>query len=216
MIDFDGSLMANEHPLADVLRGYIHEDKVARLTISSNSMAPLLKNGDVIGLRYANKTQLTAGQIITFVDSVDVSGLITHRLIKSQEDDQGNLLMLTRGDHALLFDRPWNADALVGKVVWRLRNGRLLRLDRGPGLWLSKQFGLNAEKERVRISGLPLSTLQLRGEVIKNANNTVRLRRKKLSSRLVRIVCRGGREFLSFLSILLAYREDDLKAMEMK
>jgi signal peptidase I len=214
MTDTDGSQMANAYPIAEVLRGYVNGNQVARLTVSSNSMAPLLKIDDVIGLQKIDKTRVKPGQIITFEDAGDTKGLITHRLITHLEDGQGHLLMLTRGDHALLFDQPWNADALVGQVMWRVRNRRLLRFDKGPGQWLSNQMGLMAERERARISGLPLADLHLTSQGIAGANDRARHRRKKLFSRLVHMNGRIGRESLALISPLFTFQEDDFKETE--
>ena len=206
--------MANVYPIAEVLRGYVDGNQVARLIVTSNSMAPLLKNGDIIGLKRADKTGIKPGQIITFEDPGDDHSLTTHRFITNLEDDQGHLLMLTRGDHALLFDHPWNADALVGQVVWRVRNGRLIRFDRGPGQWLSLQMGSMSERERARISGLPLADLRLSGHGIAGANDQVRHHRKKFFSRLVQISGRISRESLAIISPLFAIQEDDFKETE--
>jgi signal peptidase I len=214
MTDFDGPLMANAYPIADVLRSYIHGNRVARLTVSSNSMAPVLVNGDVIGLQHADRVRIKPGQIITFDDPGEANGLTTHRLVRTQVDDQEQLLMLTCGDHTLLFDDPWNAEALLGQVIWRVRNGRLLRLDQGPGRWLSIQVGLIAERERARISGVSMTELRLTGEDITLANNQLQLHRRNLYSRLLHTAGRSGRESLAFISLLFACRDDDFTGME--
>ena len=191
-------------PLADVLREHIGGDQVAQLTVSSNSMSPLLKSGDVIGLQYTGFSHIQRGQIVTFTDSGESRSLTTHRIAASWIDGQGNLQILTRGDHVLFFDRPRKVEAIVGQVVWRVRNGRKLRLDQGPGEWLCKQLGLIAERERVQISGLSLDQLQLTPDGIASANHKALLRRKGITARLVSRASRSWRRLLAFIVPLFA------------
>ena len=44
MTDYNVPPTADALPLADVLREHIREDRLARLTVTGNSMAPLLKS----------------------------------------------------------------------------------------------------------------------------------------------------------------------------
>lgn len=196
------------HLIADVLREHIREDRTARLTVSSNSMSPLLKSGDIIGLGHAGEAQLQSGQIVTFNAPGDPQGLVTHRIVASWRSDQGNQLFLTRGDHVLAFDPPWNAEAIIGQVIWRARNGRVLKFDQGPGLWLNKQLGWIAEKERAQISGLPIENLLLTPGSIANANRRAQLARMRFHSRIISLASRSGRGFLAFFTQLFARQED--------
>jgi signal peptidase I len=155
-------------------------------------MSPLLKSGDIIGLRYASEAQIQPGQIVTFKATGDPQGLMTHRIVASWRNDQGNRLILTRGDHVLNFDPPWSAEAIVGQVIWRARNGRVLQFDQGPGQWLSKQLAAISEKERVRRSGLPVDALVLTADGIADANRRMLLARMSFSSRVVSLASRSG------------------------
>jgi hypothetical protein len=198
----------DNHLLADVLREHVREDRIARLTISSSSMSPLLKRGDIIGLRHAGEAQIQPGQIVTFNSPGNAQDLITHRIVASWRNDQGNQLILTRGDHVLTFDPPWNAEAVVGRVIWRARNGRKLQFDQGPGQWLSRQLGLIAEKERALISGLPLANLPLTLDSIAHANRRAQLARMHILSRIISLTSRSLRGLLVFFSQLFARQED--------
>lgn len=194
--------------LADVIREHISEDRTARLTVSSNSMSPLLKSGDIIGLRHAGEAQIQPGQIVTFNTPGDPQGLMTHRIVASWRNDQGNQLILSRGDHVLSFDPPWNAEAIVGRVIWRARNGRILQFDQGPGQWLSRQLGQIAEKERALISGLPIANLPLSPESIANANRRAQLARMHTFPRIINLASRSVKGILAFFTQILASPED--------
>lgn len=207
MTDYNVPPTADALPLADVLREHIREDRLARLTVTGNSMAPLLKSGDRIGLKYADKSRIGPGHVITFHDPGGLKGLTTHRIAARWQDDQGKLLLLTRGDHTLFFDRPCPAEAIVGQVVWRDRNGQKLHFDRGPGLWLSRQLGASAERERAQISGVALQDLDLTPDGITYANQLARLRREGYGSRLVSLASRRWREFLVFIVPMFAGQE---------
>lgn len=195
-------------PLADVLREHIRGDRLARLTVSSDSMAPLLKSGDVIGLRRAGEAQIEPGQIVTFSAPGDSQSLMTHRIAASWRDDQGHQLILTRGDHSPTFDPPWNLEAIIGQVIWRSRNGRILQFDQGPGQWLSKQLAAISEKERVRRSGLPVDALVLTADGIADANRRMLLARMSFSSRVVSLASRSGGQFLAWFAQIFARQED--------
>jgi signal peptidase I len=196
------------HLLADVLREHIREDRIARLTVSSDSMSPLLKSGDIIGLRHASEAQIQPGKIVTFNAPGDPQGLKTHRIVASWRNDQGNRLILTRGDHVLTFDPPWNAEAVVGQVIWRARNGRILKFDQGLGQWLSRQLGLIAEMERAQISGLPIANLVLTPDSISYANRRAQLARIHILSRITSLASRSARGFLALFTQLFAEQGD--------
>ncbi len=106
-------------------------------------MSPLLRLGDKILLETITPEQLKSGDIITLVwpDS-----LVTHRYW-AKEGEPPVQRLLTRGDRPLVFDKPWPADALIGRVNGRSRNGRLLPLTHGAGLRLNHHLAWLANLE---------------------------------------------------------------------
>ncbi len=197
----------NTIPLADVLRDHIREDQIARLTVSSNSMAPLLKSGDIIGLQQADPSDIQCGQIITFCDPQDPQTLLTHRVAASWQDEQGEQFILTRGDHRLLFDRAFRFEQVVGHVIWRIRDGRRLRIDQGMGAWLSRQLGRIAERERRQITGIDLARIYNNHKALTTANNQTRVIRKGKQAGIVRAVSRRSGQLLAAVVLLFSKQE---------
>ena len=130
MADVDAAL------LATLLRESLHKGQHPRLTINSSSMIPLLRCGDKIILESVTLGQLQTGDILTLTTK---SYLQTHRYWGHHEQG-GRLTLLTRGDQPLLFDKPWLIEDLIGRVVGRQRQGKLLSLSDGWGKWLNSQL----------------------------------------------------------------------------
>ncbi|MCP4426219.1 MAG: hypothetical protein GY803_17145 [Chloroflexi bacterium] len=118
--------------IVDMLRQSLEQDEMPFLTISSGSMAPLLKTGDQVGLEAAEAARLKPGDIVTLATERD---LLTHRFW-GWEDGR----LRTRGDRPILFDPLWPPDCLLGKVVMRKRNGRSLSLTSGWGKRLNRHL----------------------------------------------------------------------------
>lgn len=129
------------------------------LEVSSNSMAPLLRRGDRIGLAPVQPHQLRSGDIVTFIEN---GHLTTHRFWSREGD-----YLQSRGDRSPHFDPLWRRDALVGRVVVRQAAARSFWLDQGVGLYLNRllftagrwesrllRWHLPARPVRVAIRGL--------------------------------------------------------------
>lgn len=113
--------------VAQALRQALRQGQTAVLVVSSNSMAPLLWRGDEVLLTAVTTPQ--PGDILTYFDGCE---LMTHRYYRQAGTD-----WLLRGDRVIHPDPPIQPPQLVGKVVGRRRNGRLLRLDTGKGARLN-------------------------------------------------------------------------------
>lgn len=142
MTDIDPSF------LSDMLRDSLAKGQHPRLTVSSNSMAPLLKRGDQIILAAIQPEQLKPGDIITLIDSGSAQSLLTHRIWAIQ----GNVI-LTRGDHALVLDTPWPANAVLGRVTGRTRQQHTLSFQVGLGRWLDRRLAALAQQEQRWLTG---------------------------------------------------------------
>ncbi len=127
------------HLMADVLRESMQQGNVATLTLSSNSMAPLLQAGDQIQIEPITVADLRRGDVVTFLDEQNSAELTTHRFWGIHSAETG-IQLIARGDRPLLFDAPFEPRNLIGRVVARQRLGRELRLDSGQGKWLSERL----------------------------------------------------------------------------
>jgi hypothetical protein len=97
------------------------------VTVSSNSMVPLLKVGDDIQLAPASVQDLTPGELVV-LETRD--GLLAHRFL-GLDSSQEKPILLTKGDRLEKLDPPIFSDKLIGRVISRRRFRRAIYLDRG-------------------------------------------------------------------------------------
>lgn len=119
--------------LAALLRDALRQGKEPMLTVTSDSMAPLIRRGDQIRLAAAAPTDLQPGDIIVIGGRHE---LLTHRYW-GRLGDGPDAPLLTRGDRPRDYDPPAPVDQLVGRVVARRRAQRVLPLCSGAGEWLN-------------------------------------------------------------------------------
>lgn len=134
--------------VAEALRASMGQGRSPFLEITSDSMTPLLRRGDQVGLAAAQPEQLQRGDIVTFVED---GHLTTHRY-------WGELAgrLLSRSDRSGAFDRPWPPQALVGRVVVRRRAGASFSLDTGAGRQLNRfLYRWSVAGQRLSMLGLP-------------------------------------------------------------
>lgn len=184
---------------ASLLRETLRQVPAASVTVAGESMAPLLRRGDLIGVAPLVLEQLAPGQVVTFADPLVPGQLQTHRLVAVDTAVSGSPRLLTRGDRALTFDPPVAMDQLMGRVLWRQREGRKLALDQGSGLWLSGHLGRVAERERRWASSTPLPTV-VEPAALAAANARARTR---VGAPWVRLLRLGSRAWSSILTSII-------------
>ena len=136
-----------------MVRQILDHGGTASLTVSSNSMSPLLWQGDEIVLAKAVADELAIGEIITVAEE---SGFLTHRYWGKTKEG----LLLTKGDRALVFDAPWKTAVLIGCVIARKRGTKMLLLDAGRGHWLVRMVGkITAVEQRLLANHSPNTPL---------------------------------------------------------
>ncbi len=96
------------------------------------SMMPFVRPGDVLVVERVDLARLCPGAIILYHRGG--TSHVVHRLVRRVEKD-GRLVFIAQGDNKLIADAPILAEQVLGRVVGIEREGRRLRLDRGPG-WL--------------------------------------------------------------------------------
>jgi signal peptidase I len=122
--------------LAELLHDGLAAGKLPYVTVTSNSMAPLLQAGDQVGVAAVSPANLRPGDIIIVETAAD---LLTHRYWQPlNENGQPHLLL--RGDRLLAFDSPSPNSCLIGRIVTRRRGQRQLDLESGPGNWLNRRL----------------------------------------------------------------------------
>lgn len=129
--------------IAALLRQALAEGNQPRLTITSNSMAPLLRRGDVVRLAPSDVASLRPGDVIVLETP---ENLLTHRYWGNIAHGRG-VRLITRGDRPLGFDRPSTAQDLVGRVIARHRGERELLFTGGRGERLNQRLARLAARE---------------------------------------------------------------------
>jgi signal peptidase I len=110
-----------------------------RLKIISNSMAPMLRPGDVVTVLPMNPGEsVQRGDIIVFWQSAaqDQGIPLTHRLIASTSSG-----WLTKGDFRLLPDTPLRPEALLGRVIAFQHGPRQVDLERPAWQFVNRLLG---------------------------------------------------------------------------
>ena len=96
-------------------------------SITSGSMWPELKKGDLVFIEYADKNSLAVGDIIVYKNlstSSEQVGFTIHRIIELNDDT-----LKTRGDANNISDLPIKYDKVVGRTVnWKEKPFRIPQL----------------------------------------------------------------------------------------
>ena len=88
-------------------------------SITSSSMWPELKKGDLVFIEYVDKNSLAVGDIVVYknlsTDSRQASGFTIHRIVELNEDT-----LKTKGDANNIADASVEYDKVVGRTVcWK-------------------------------------------------------------------------------------------------
>ena len=185
--------------LADILRESMSQGQNPGITLTSNSMYPLLKTGDRISIEPVTPSDLQPGDIITIIDDGDRSQLLTHRYWGKQLNGN-DLLILTRGDRPLEFDAPFAASKLVGRVISRQRKQHQLNIKTGSGKWLNGWLAKATAVELHELTGIswkeavpnPIALSKKSNRIIREQKVNGRLRRKLFLSRSIIVTTLTG------------------------
>lgn len=143
--------------LLDLLREALAGGQRSALTVTSESMRPLLRAGDRVILEGASPADLNPGDIVTIIHPTLPGQTLTHRFYTMVDGDVPQLV--TRGDRVIRFDVPSPAARLIGRVVVRRRGDYDLSLVEDPGAWLNRRLAELAREEVHQVAGraLPLT-----------------------------------------------------------
>jgi hypothetical protein len=181
--------------IAELLQEGMSAGELPFLTISSNSMSPLLRRGDQVGLEAVTHDKLAPGDIVVIRRR---EALVTHRFWHWTETVDG-VQLITRGDRPLSFDPPAPPAALVGRVIARRRQGQMLRLTEGPGHRLHRHLTAVARRESALFAGFSTEAGGA-DEPPTYLGRHYRQNRRHLPSRLVRFVFYAWRRVLVALA----------------
>lgn len=185
--------------IVELLREGMEQGQLPLLTITSGSMAPLLRYGDQVGIVPSSVEQLEVGDIVVFHSS---PSLMTHRYWGTLES-AGQIKCVTRGDGGLLFDPPWEAGRLVGRVANYHRRDSTFSLDSGRGRWLNRHLATCAFLESRLFAGFTANPLHPAAPATR-LGTAYRRNPRHLGARLIRKVFQLWMAFISYLAWLLA------------
>lgn len=108
------------HTALELTRSSLAAAGRLRLSVISDSMAPLVRRGDAVWVAPAEPAVLRHGDVIV-VQREDE--LVTHRLVAVRDE-----MWFTKGDSVSSLDPPVNTDAILGRVVAVERDGTQIDL----------------------------------------------------------------------------------------
>jgi signal peptidase I len=98
------------------------------------SMYPFIRDGEVIIVKPAMISEVRIGDIIFYCTSQ--AKMVVHRVIKTCKEN-GEMVLMTKGDFTPCFDQLVHSNNLLGKVVAIERKGKIIRLDKGRAMLTS-------------------------------------------------------------------------------
>ncbi len=80
-------------------------------TITSSSMWPTLKRGDMVTVKHVEPEKLREGMIVVYKDS-ESKGFVIHRIVEIEGDE-----IVTKGDANEIEDEPVPSSDIIGSVL---------------------------------------------------------------------------------------------------
>ena len=132
-------------PPVKLLQKSLAQGQHVTISVNGRSMSPLLQPNDLIVIEPIHIDKLKKGDIVTLISQ---GQLLTHRFYgfyKSPEHPNG--LLCTRGDRLKQFDPSCPPHHLVGRVVQRKRNNKVMEFTTGFGFYLNQHLTWLASTE---------------------------------------------------------------------
>ena len=107
-----------------------------RFQARGGSMYPFIRDGDILEVQPMEVAEVGVGDVIFFRGHR--GNMLAHRLVRKTQAENGETILIARGDSASQFDRPVRPDQLFGKVISIERRYKRVELDSG----LIKLMGL--------------------------------------------------------------------------
>jgi len=121
--------------LVDLLRAVLNKGVPVRFQAKGFSMAPFIKNNDVVTISPLQGTQPSLGDIIAFAHP-ETQGLCIHRIVRKKGD-----LYVTKGDNRSDTEESVPIENILGSVTRVERDGKKIFLGLGPERFLIAFLG---------------------------------------------------------------------------
>lgn len=125
-----GELRLSNLGQLELLRGLVERGKTLRTRVRGFSMAPFIRDGDVITVVAIDGHKLKVGEVTAFTQSGS-GRLAIHRIIARESSG-----WLLRGDNSPGADGVIACDRLIGRVTRVERRGHTIRLGLGVERWI--------------------------------------------------------------------------------
>jgi len=121
--------------LVDLLRAVLSKGVPVRFQAKGFSMAPFIKNNDVVTISPLQGERAGLGDIIAFVHP-ETQGLCIHRIVRKKGD-----LYVTKGDNRSETEESVPIENILGSVARVQRDGKQVFLGLGPERFLIAFLG---------------------------------------------------------------------------
>lgn len=118
----------------DLIAEAVHRSGSVRFRVLGSSMRPLIRSGDFIHVERARIPQLRVGEVAVFQRA---GATFAHRVI-GQSIQDGQTVLITKGDAFAEPDQPVFAHELLGRVSGLVRGKRQISLQALPQRVLGK------------------------------------------------------------------------------
>jgi hypothetical protein len=123
-----GKVKLNHSEFTQLSSEILDEGKILRFTAHGSSMAPFIRDGDILTVEPVDHTLLRVGKIVFYRTEGD--SLIAHRIVGIQEDSEG-ILLKVRGDVSPGSEDVITLDKILGLIVSVARRGKEIRMSEG-------------------------------------------------------------------------------------
>jgi len=189
MVDIEPGL------ISDLLRQSMEEGRAPYLDVISDSMSPLIVSGDQVQISSTNRDALKVGDVVVMQGNNE---LLTHRFWGLINLD-AQVQIITKGDRPQHFDHPHDAGTLVGLVIARRRNRRLMDLTKGVGNWLNRWLTALAKVDYHLFSASLTSVSNSDGAAITHGGIFASTSRKNFNHRIIRRSIYGVAKLLTII-----------------
>ena len=121
-----GELALSGESLTELLRAVLDKGRPFRFRALGWSMSPFIKDGDVVTVSPCRGRRLRTGAVVAFIHP-ETGKTAVHRIVRARG---GHLVV--KGDNCEAADGRVSPDRILGAVTRIERNGRKMRLGRGP------------------------------------------------------------------------------------
>jgi signal peptidase I len=135
--------------LGSVIEQALDSRHLVRFRAEGASMRPTIRSGESIVVAAVAESEVVAGDILLYRRA---ARLLAHRVV-CVTSDGGRRRFELRGDAKRASDAPVVFDAVIGRVVGVVRNGRLVPL-RGRGARIARALGVLASRPRTHAAAV--------------------------------------------------------------